>query len=170
MVAWLAMLAGIAAPASAAETVSAADIPSVATALAAAGYTAVIKQDDDGTTYILAEEGGEEFDVSFDDCEDPVATIGCKLLIFSTSWEPDAAEAGEVANRFNQTARLAHAFVDDEDVLNLTLAVTTKGGLPAENFAAVIASWQAADTALSDMVAGDSEPKPAVVVAALSVR
>lgn len=166
----MAIFAGIAAPACAGETVSAADIPSVATALAAAGYTAAIKQDDDGTTYILAEEGGDEFDVSFDDCEDAIATIGCKILIFRTSWEPDAAQAGELANRFNQTARLAHAFVDDEDVLTLTLAVTTKGGLPAENFAAVIANWQAADNALSAMVSGDGEPSGTIVVAALNVR
>jgi hypothetical protein len=170
MLASLAVLVSAATPAHAAETVSAADIASVASALVAAGHTATISQDDDGATYILADEGEDEFAVSFDDCEDATASIGCNMLIFYASWEPDVVDADELANRFNQTATIAYAFVDEDDSLTLTLALTTIGGLPTENFAAVIARWQAANDALSAMVSGERAPKADIVVAALNAR
>lgn len=154
---------------SAAGTVSASDITSVTAALVAAGYPARIAQADDGGTYVLVSEGDAEFAVSFDDCEDSVATIGCNLLIFNASWEGSDGDDHDVANDFNQSATLAHAFVDSEGSLNLTLAVTTSGGLPAENFADILARWQAADEALSALVEAAPAASSGTIIATLNV-
>jgi hypothetical protein len=158
---------GATASAGAAQTVSAADVPSVSAALIAAGYRTATRTDEDGATYLLVEEGGDEFSVSFDECEDHLATTGCKILVFNTSWELSDDTDNDVANAFNQQATLAHAFVDEEGLLNLSLAVTTEGGLPADNFADVIARWQAADNALAALVDADAPAAPGTVVAAL---
>jgi len=164
------MMTAVAAPAAAAEIVSAADISSVTRALVAAGYETAIKQDDDGETYILVDEGDDEFSVSFDDCEDDASTKGCNLLIFNATWEADEDFDNDVVNQFNQAATLAHAFIDDDGTLNLTLSVTTKGGLTAENFAEVIAIWQASDDDLSEQIDADGNKPPEAVIAELSAR
>jgi hypothetical protein len=166
-------LAGVATGATAAtgaaDMVSAADIPAVVAALDTAGYRPTIKKDDDGATYILAEEGGDEFSVSFDECEESIATTGCKILVFNTSWEDASNEDIDLANRFNQTATLAHAFVDADGMLNLAMVVTTEGGLPAANFSDVIARWQAADDALTAMIEAEAPAASGRIVASFSV-
>jgi hypothetical protein len=164
----LAALAGLTTGARAQDVLSAADVPAIAAALDAAGYQTNIRQDDDGATYVLAEMDGKEFSVSFDDCEDEIATIGCKLLVFNTSWENEDSEDIVLANRFNQTATLAHAFVDTDGLLNLAMVVTTAGGLPSVNFADAIARWQTADDALTAMVEAEA-PAAGRVIASLSV-
>lgn len=128
------ILAGCASGACAEALLSAGDVPAVAAALDTAGYQTSIRQDDDGATYVLAEADGKEFSVSFDECEDAIETTGCKLLVFNPSWEDGDSEDGVLANRFNQAATLAHAFVDADGLLNLAMALTTKGGLTAANF------------------------------------
>jgi hypothetical protein len=165
----LAVLLLLAAPARAAELVSASDIPSVTSALAEAGYGAELRQDDDGVRYLLVNEGPQEFSISFGDCEDVVAAKGCKLLIFDASWDADSGLDVETANRFNRNSTLAHAFVDEDGSFVLTLIVNTSGGLTPENFAAVLAEWQSADAGLSALI-GDEPPPAGVVVAALTVR
>jgi hypothetical protein len=170
---WLALLAAtlLAAAPAAAETISASDIGSVTRALAAAGYAAEVKRDDDGIAYILADQGGDEFSVSFEDCDDDVATIGCKLLVFNTAWEADTDPDVDLVNRFNRTATLARAFIDDDGAINLSLEVATRAGLPEANFDDIIAWWQSADAALTALVEADADVAPdAVVVAGLSVR
>jgi hypothetical protein len=152
-------------PAAAAETVSASDIPSVTAALVAAGYKADLRMDEDGVRYLLVNEGPDEFSISFGDCEDDVAATGCKLLIFDASWDADSGLDVETANRFNRAATLAHAFVDDDGAFVLTQVVNTSGGLPAANFAAVLAEWQAADAELVAMIGGDAAPAGGVIVA-----
>lgn len=160
----------LAAPVCAAETVSASDIPSVTSALAAAGFKADLRQDDDGVRYLLVNEGPQEFSISFGDCVDDVATTGCKLLIFDASWDADSGLDLETANSFNREATLAHAFVDDDGAFVLTLAVNTSGGLTPANFAAVLADWQAADADLGAMIGATDAPASGDVVIALSVR
>jgi hypothetical protein len=163
-------MAALAAPAAAANTISAADIPSVTKALEAAGHRTALRRDDAGVRYILVDEGEEEFSVGFDDCEDNVEATGCNMLIFNAVWDGDSEADADVVNDFNRAATLAHAFLDAEDgTLNLTLAVTTKGGLPAANFAEIIAIWEASDADLAELLGGD-EAQPGVVVAALSAR
>jgi hypothetical protein len=159
-----------ASPVRAADMVSASDIPSVAAALTAAGYKAELRRDDDGARYLLVNEGPQEFSISFGDCEDDVATTGCKLLIFDTSWEAGDGLDVDIANRFNREATLAHAYVDDDGVLVLTLVVNSSGGLTPENFAAVLAEWQAADSDLSAMIDDHPGPAPDTVIAALNTR
>ena len=166
----LAGLLLLAAPVRAADLVSASDIPSVTSALAAAGYRAELRQDEDGVRYLLVNEGPQEFSISFGDCEDDVAAKGCKLLIFDASWDADSGLDMETANRFNRSSTLAHAFVDEDGSFVLTLIVNTSGGLTPENFAAVLAEWQAADTELGSLIGEEPPPAGSVVVAALSAR
>jgi hypothetical protein len=164
-----ALLLGVVTPASAAPgVVSAADIPSVIAGLKAAGHDAVIREDDEGVPYVLVDEGDDEFSVSFDDCDDAVAAIGCNLLIFNAAWEADATLDPDTVNQFNQQSTLAHAFLDEEGALNLSLSVTTKGGLPAANFAEVIAIWEASDKDLAEMIDAGEAPSSGVTVASLS--
>lgn len=162
----LAALLLLAVPARAADLVSASDIPSVTTALAAAGYKADLRRDDDGIRYLLVNEGPEEFSISFGDCEDDVEATGCKLLIFDASWDAESGLDVETANRFNRDATLAHAFVDDDGVFVLTLVINTLGGLPTENFAAVLAEWQAADADLAAIIGEDRAPASGTVIVA----
>lgn len=164
------MLAALAAPASAADVISASDIPSVTAALEAAGHKAALRRDDEGVRYILVDEGEHEFSVSFDDCEDLVEAAGCNMLIFNAVWDGDGEGDADIVNTYNRSSTLAHAYIDEADgTLNLTLSVTTKGGLTAANFAEIIAIWEASDAELADLL-GEEEAKPGVVVAALSVQ
>jgi hypothetical protein len=166
-----ALLLGVMTPAAAAPgVVSAADIPSVVAGLAATGHLAAIRKDDEGVPYILVDEGDDEFSVSFDDCDDASAAIGCNLLIFNAAWEADPALDPLVVNQFNQQSTLAHAFLDEEGALNLSLAVTTRGGLPAANFAEVIAIWEASDAELAALIEAGDPPASGVIVTAFSVR
>jgi hypothetical protein len=158
-----------ASPLRAADLVSASDIPSVAAALAAAGLPAELRSDDDGAAYFSVDEGGQAFSLGFGDCEEPATTSGCKLLIFEVSWTSDDGLDVDIANRFNRDATLAHAFVDDDGTLVLNLIVTTIGGLTPENFAAVLAGWQAADRELSALVDTEDTPAGGAVIASLSV-
>lgn len=164
-------LVALASPAAAADTVSAADISSVTAALEAAGHRTALRHDDDGVRYILVDEGEEEFSIGFDDCADTVAATDCNMLIFNATWEGDSEADAPLVARFNSEATLAHAYQDEADgTINLILSVTTKGGLPAANFAEVIAIWEASDAELTALL-GEDEPHPGgVVVAALSVR
>ena len=150
--------------------VSASDIPSVTAALAAAGFKADLRRDDDGVRYLLVNEGAEEFSISFGDCDDDVAATGCKLLIFDASWEADSELDVEIANRFNREATLAHAFVEADGTFVLTLVVNTSGGLTKENFAAVLAEWQAADADLDALIGDDAAPATGTIVVALNAR
>jgi hypothetical protein len=159
-----------ASPLHAAELVSASDIPSVAAALAAAGFRAELRRDDDGARYFSVDDDAQGFSLGFGDCADEAATTGCKLLIFGVSWTSDDGLDVDIANRFNRDATLAHAFVDDDGALFLTLVVTTSGGLTTENFAAVLAEWQAADRDLSARLDTPPEAPGGAVIASLSAR
>jgi hypothetical protein len=159
-----------ASPVQAAELVSVSDIPSVAAALAAAGLKAELRRDDDGVPYFSVDDGAEAFSIGLGDCADDAATTGCKLLIFEVSWTNDDGLDVAIANRFNRDATLAHAFVDDDGAMVLSLVVTTSGGLTAENFAAVLAEWQAADRDLNALLDTPPEPPGGAVIASLSAR
>lgn len=166
MATFLMVLAG---PAAAADMVSAADIPSVTAALQAAGHRTTLRQDEDGVRYILVDEGDNDFSVDFDDCEDAEAATGCNMLIFNAVWDADDSVDAAFVNDYNRNSTLAHAFVGDDGTLNLTLSVTTRGGLPAANFAEVIAIWDASDKDLSDLL-DKGKGGGGVIVTALSVR
>jgi hypothetical protein len=120
--------------------VCASDPPSLIRVLEAGGYkTQWLRSKVTGNPMISSSANGYAFDIYFYGC---VKNADCTSLGFSTTFRRSAISSEELANDWNRTNRFGQmAYDPDTGTMALVYDVTTKGGLPAANFADVLDWW-----------------------------
>lgn len=124
-------------------------------ALKAAGYeTFPGASDDTGDPVVTAAAVGEVFPVFFRNCTNHAA---CQSLEFSAVCNSEDLSAA--ASRVNDNVRFATAAVAD-DVVLVTMDVTTVGGLNPANFSSVLDFWKIALAEAQTLIAGEAPCPP----------
>jgi hypothetical protein len=112
----------------------------VADALQAAGYKAVLKKSPStGNPMIESAASGYNFRVFFYECE---ANKDCASLQFSVFFDDDGGNSAELANIWNNDRRFSQMSFDPKDKsLSFSYDVSTFGGLNTRNFSDVLDWW-----------------------------
>ncbi|BAV63995.1 YbjN domain-containing protein [Sphingobium cloacae] len=112
---------------------------SVADAVQAAGYKAVLsKSTTTGNPMIESAASGYNYSIFFYECEDGKK---CGSIQFQISFEDDGANTFELANKWNSSKRFSQMAVSDDKSLVVSYDVATIGGLNRKNFADVVDWW-----------------------------
>ena len=140
-----------AAPAHAADSVSASDPAGVVTALAAAGHKAVLGQDSSGDPLIRAEIGGWSTQIVFYDCNE-ITHAGCQSLQFNASFMPDKAFDAAAAAAFVRDNRFGAVAVAPDRSVSVTWDVITGRGIDPSVFSLVVKSYRLALDTIGEQV------------------
>ncbi|MGC4252534.1 MAG: YbjN domain-containing protein [Sphingobium sp.] len=112
---------------------------SVADAVQAAGYKAVLsKSSTTGNPMIESAANGYNYSIFFYECEDGKK---CGSIQFQISFEDDGANTFELANKWNSNKRFSQMAVSDDKSLVVSYDLATIGGLNQKNFADVVDWW-----------------------------
>lgn len=140
-----------AAPAQAADTVSAADPAGVVAALSAAGHKAMLGQDSSGDPLIRAEIGGWSTQIVFYDCNE-ITHSACQSLQFNASFMPEKAFDSAAAAAFVRDNRFGAVTVAPDRSVNVTWDVITGRGIDPSVFALVVKSYRLALDTIGEQV------------------
>lgn len=140
-----------AAPAQAADAVSASDPAGIVTALASAGHKAVLGQDSSGDPLIRAEIGGWATQIVFYDCNE-ITHSACQSLQFNASFMPEKAFDSAAAAAFVRDNRFGAVTVAPDRSVNLTWDVITGRGIDPSVFALVVKSYRLALDTIGEQV------------------
>lgn len=128
----------------------------VVTALQEAGYKAKLDKDNEGYPKISSSASGYDFDIYFYGCKN---NKQCDALQLRVSFEKDAANTFELANKWNASKRFSQAYISDKGSFVTDYDVTTMGGLTKANFADVIDWWSVTLGNLKTFFAENPPPK-----------
>jgi len=134
-----AMLAAIAAPASA-QMVSAADPASLVTVLQAKGYQAELTKSDDGDPMIRSAMDGSKFIILFYGC---TKNRACQTIQFYAGFKSDGEVSIETMNEWNKENRFGRAYIDaDKDPVVEMDVDLDDGGMSRALFEDVFEFWE----------------------------
>jgi Putative bacterial sensory transduction regulator len=110
----------------------------VVAALQETGYKAKLDKDSEGDPKISSSASGYDFDIYFYGCKN---NRQCDSLQLRVSFEKDAANTFELANKWNAGKRFSQSYISDKGSFVTDYDVTTAGGLTKANFADIIDWW-----------------------------
>jgi hypothetical protein len=112
----------------------------VVSAIAKAGYKAELDKDSKGAPLIHSEANGYKFDIYFYGCTEGSL---CDSLQFYVSFNDEVSNGLELANLWNTKKRFLQMAYEDDKYSRLSYDVATIGGITPENFADILAWWDA---------------------------
>lgn len=145
----LALLA-LAAPPALAQNVSAADPQSIIDAMRANGHKAALsaERQDSGAPIVNGGVNGLTYGAFFQACENGA---NCQDILFSASFDLETPLTLDYVNDWNFQRTFGTLTVNDAGDAFVSYYVITEGGLPRQNFDAVVAVW----TSVMEDFAGD---------------
>jgi hypothetical protein len=132
------------------QTVSAERPQSLADALRAAGYGAVLAVDEYGDPQITSWIGEVEYDIYFYGCDGNY--FGCQDILFSAGFDLISPLSAEYINNWNVDALAGTAYIDDEGDPFLTMFIPGATDLTEESFDRMLAAWEGAFTGYLDFI------------------
>jgi len=112
----------------------------VVAAIVKAGYKAELDKDSKGNPFIHSEANGYKYDIYFYGC---TAGSLCDSLQFYISFDDEVTNGPALANLWNTKKRFLQMAYENEKYSRLSYDVATIGGITQENFADILAWWDA---------------------------
>ncbi|WP_374146340.1 YbjN domain-containing protein [Sphingomonas sp. 28-63-12] len=128
----------------------------VASALMAAGYKAVLKQNSRNEPYILSSSNGTDFTIEFYGCK---GQSDCGSYQFTSWYKPDPLFTVAFANEWNVAKRFLKVAIDKDGNLNEYMDFTAVGTISQQNFADIVDWYKVMDAELAKFIDGKRPAK-----------
>lgn len=136
-----AAILGLAALPAAAQQISSTNPQSVAIAMQAAGYRALLETTSNGHPVIRSSADGLNFDVHFDMCTNGQ---NCAVVYFSSGFNLAKGSNLDAMNAWNQGKLVGRAYLDTDKDPYLDYVIVGDGGLTDAGFSSALSRWTSA--------------------------